>query len=89
MSADVWAVEVRYHDDDPATYGPYTKLQAERVAKALLAEALLARDVHGCYHHPWGVESAMAVPQRRYTFFLTGAERRRARSAARRAVAAP
>ncbi len=85
--AKVWVVLVRYTDEDPGEYGPYTELQAERVAARLQEEAEMGNDNGQCLH-PHNVEGANAVPMMRYDQFLTGPERRALRkavSAARKA----
>lgn len=82
---DIWAVEVSYDDEDPATYGPYTEGQAERVASRIMGEIALSRDSYGGNHHPHGAYHAAAFRPGRYDQFLTGKERWKARKDARRA----
>jgi hypothetical protein len=78
MSA-VWVVTVDYEDDDPATYGPYTRLQAERVEVKINDEARLATSSDGVNHHPFNVQQAIAVPLSRYDAFLDAEQRRAVR----------
>lgn len=84
MARQLWAVSVDIEDQDPETYGPYTKTQADRVVARLDAEVALATSPTGVSYHPRGVIGAAAVPLIRYDMFLTGDERRRARRDARK-----
>lgn len=70
MTQSVWVVEAYYEDENPGTYGPYTKRQAERIAEALRKEAEQGTDRHGTTHHPYGLRNALAVPLRRYDAFV-------------------
>lgn len=75
----VWVVEVSFEDDDPATYGPYTQLQAERVEAKVNDEARLATDGDGVNHHTFNVRQAIAIPLTRYDAFLDAEQRRAVR----------
>lgn len=85
---EVWGVEVRYDDENPGVYGPYTQAQAERTAARIRAEVELATDSYGGSFHPRGVLGAQASKLTRYDQFLDGQERLTARRDVRDSEAA-
>lgn len=84
----VWGVEVRYDDENPGVYGPYTQAQAERVAAKIREEVELASDAHGVNHHPHSVLGALASRLTRYDQFMNGQQRQAARRDVRDSEAA-
>ena len=82
---NVWLVMVSVEDDDDQPFGPYTRLQADRVAARIRDEVELATDELGGNHHPRAITYACAWPLGRYTKFLDASEKRKARGDVRAA----
>lgn len=76
---EVWVVEVRYDNENPGVYGPYTEKQARRIEGILDDETSLATDAYGMNHHPHSILGAGAMPLERYAQFMTAQERRTVR----------
>lgn len=81
-----WCVIVWYKNRDEAsyTYGPYTQLQAERVAAQIEKEIEISETDAGEILHPYTAFQVIAVPMSQYRNLLPGNERIRLRARVRK-----